>query len=79
LLDLQDEITALERELDDIDEDDFHDAPDRLRSREIDVDLAADEGTTRSRRVILREIKEKLMEYGASSFKSSNSVILIVE
>jgi hypothetical protein len=64
LLDLQDEITTLERELDDIDLDDVDEDPDRLRSRELDVDRAADEGTTRNRRVVLREIKDKLMEYG---------------
>ncbi|KAH7085930.1 hypothetical protein BKA63DRAFT_529459 [Paraphoma chrysanthemicola] len=63
LLDLQDEITSLERELDEIDLDDAEEDPDRLRSREIDVDRAADEGTSRNRRVILREIKEKLIEY----------------
>ncbi|KAL5375338.1 hypothetical protein DPSP01_011248 [Paraphaeosphaeria sporulosa] len=63
LLDLQDEITTLEKELDDIDWDDFDENPDRLRSREIDVAKAQDEGDTRNRRVILREIKAKLMEY----------------
>lgn len=63
LLDLQDEITTLERELDDIDWDDFDEEPERLRSREIDVAKAQDEGDTRNRRVILREIKAKLMEY----------------
>jgi hypothetical protein len=67
LLDLQDEITTLERELDDIDLDDADEYPDRLRSRELDVDRAANEGTTRNRRVILREIKDKLMEYGMST------------
>lgn len=68
LLDLQDEITSLERELDEIDLDDSEVDPDRLRSRELDVDRAADEGTLRNRRVILREIKEKLIEYGTSNF-----------
>ncbi|KAL5121026.1 hypothetical protein ACEQ8H_000875 [Pleosporales sp. CAS-2024a] len=63
LLDLQDEITMLERDLDDADEDDFHAKPDRLRSREMDVDLASEDGNPRSRRVILREIKDRLMEY----------------
>lgn len=63
LLDLQDEITMLEKELDEIDWDDFEAAPERLRSRETDVSMASSEGTTRTRRVILREIKEKLMEY----------------
>ncbi|KAH3906374.1 hypothetical protein HBI56_198060 [Parastagonospora nodorum] len=63
LLDLQDEITSLERELDDIDADDFEDKPQRLRSREVDVGEAIREGSMRNRRVILREIREKLMEY----------------
>lgn len=65
LLDLQDEITCLERELDEIDWDDFDDDPERLRSREVDVDKATTEGDARNRRVILREIKSKLMEYGS--------------
>ncbi|KAF2106419.1 hypothetical protein BDV96DRAFT_617408 [Lophiotrema nucula] len=63
LLDLQDEITTLERELDDIDWDDFDENPDRLMSREVDVAAADDEDGARNRRVILREIKAKLMEY----------------
>jgi hypothetical protein len=63
LLDLQDEITTLERELDEIDWDDHDDDPDRLRSREIDVAKASAEGDARTRRVILRELKTKLMEY----------------
>ncbi|KAF2252397.1 hypothetical protein BU26DRAFT_256403 [Trematosphaeria pertusa] len=63
LLDLQDEITTLEKELDEIDWDDFDDEPDRLRSRDIDVAKASQDGNARNRRVILREIKDKLMEY----------------
>lgn len=63
LLDLQDEIRNLEKELDDIDWDDFDDDPERLRSRETDVARAANEGDARNRRVILKEIKTKLMEY----------------
>ncbi|KAF2177833.1 hypothetical protein K469DRAFT_601520 [Zopfia rhizophila CBS 207.26] len=63
LLDMQDEITTLEKELDEIDWDDSDENADRLRSREIDVQLAEGEGEKRNRRVILREIKEKLMEY----------------
>ncbi|CAO2656429.1 Nn.00g052320.m01.CDS01 [Neocucurbitaria sp. VM-36] len=63
LLDLQDEITSLEKELDEMDWDDFDEEPDRLRSREIDVDRSDGENDTRNRRVILREIREKLMEY----------------
>jgi hypothetical protein len=64
LLDLQDEITTLEKELDEVDWDDFDEDPDRLRSREHDVSAAAADGPdTRSRRVILKDIKDKLMEY----------------
>ncbi|OAL46257.1 hypothetical protein IQ07DRAFT_201463 [Pyrenochaeta sp. DS3sAY3a] len=63
LLDLQDEITSLERELDEIDWDDFDEDPNRLRSREIDVDTADSGENSRTRRVILKEIREKLMEY----------------
>ncbi|KAL6707392.1 hypothetical protein ACN47E_004171 [Coniothyrium glycines] len=63
LLDLQDEITALEKELDEVDWDDSEDDPERLHSRETDVDRAASEGASRNRRVILREIRTKLMEY----------------
>jgi hypothetical protein len=61
LLDLQDEITCLEKELDEVDWDDEGD--DRLRSREIDVQKAEGEGDSRNRRQILAEIKTKLMEY----------------
>lgn len=61
LLDLQDEITCLEKELDDVDWDDEGD--NRLRSREIDVQKAEGEGDSRNRRQILAEIKAKLMEY----------------
>jgi hypothetical protein len=68
LLDLQDEITSLERELDDIDEDDECEDPDRLRSREIDEERSKNEGGRRNRRVVLREIKAKLMEYGELKF-----------
>jgi hypothetical protein len=70
LLDLQDEITNLERELDDIDLDDSDEDPDRLRSRELDVDRASDEGNKRNRRVVLREIKDRLMEYGTFIHRS---------
>jgi hypothetical protein len=68
LLDLQDGITSLERELDDIDEDDECEDPDRLRSREIDEERSRNEGGRRNRRVVLREIKAKLMEYGEPDF-----------
>ncbi|KAI4697883.1 uncharacterized protein J4E84_001017 [Alternaria hordeiaustralica] len=64
LLDLQDEITSLEKELDDIDWDDFDEEPSRLQSRQFDNSQPDGEGAPRSRRVILRDIKAKLMEYG---------------
>ena len=64
LLDLQDEITCLERELDDIDEVDDEVDPRRLKSRDYDIQQPTGEGADRSRRVILREIKAKLIEYG---------------
>ncbi|KAF2732830.1 hypothetical protein EJ04DRAFT_440336 [Polyplosphaeria fusca] len=63
LLDLQDEIRTLESELDEKDWDDFDENPDRLRSRDIDISKARTEGTARNRRVILAEIRTKLMEY----------------
>jgi hypothetical protein len=69
LLDLQDEITTLEKELDEVDWDDFDDDPDRLRSREIDVSKAGNESNTRNRRVILDEIRTKLLQYGAHNYK----------
>lgn len=63
LLDLQDEITSLEKLLDEVDGDDEFDAPDRLRSREIDIDKSIHDDNTHSRRVILAQIKNKLLEY----------------
>jgi preprotein translocase subunit SecG len=54
---------ALEKELDEVDWDDFDEHPDRLRSREIDVAKAAQEGDSRNRRVILGELRIKLLEY----------------
>lgn len=61
LLDLQDEIASLEKELDEIDWDDFDEDPNRLRSREFDK--ASDQNDGRSRAAILKEIRTKLMEY----------------
>lgn len=62
LLDLQDEITVLEKELDDLDWDDFDEDPNRPKYRE--VSEHAEENGGRTRRTVLREIKTKLMEYG---------------
>jgi hypothetical protein len=70
LLDLQDEITALEAELDDIDWRDHDEDEDRLKSRDFDVRQPDD---TRNRRVILREIKAKLMEYGTFLLSRSHT------
>lgn len=64
LLDLQDEITTLEKELDEKDMDDEDDAPHRLQSREVDEEQESNDGSERSRRVILREIRQRLVEYG---------------
>ncbi|KAF2714167.1 hypothetical protein K504DRAFT_498936 [Pleomassaria siparia CBS 279.74] len=63
LLDLQDEITCLEKELDELDWDDSSENPNRLRSREADVAEAENEPGQRNRRVLLGEIRIKLMEY----------------
>ncbi|KAF1839783.1 hypothetical protein BDW02DRAFT_10134 [Decorospora gaudefroyi] len=63
LLDLQDEITTLEKELDDVDLDDSSEDPDRLMSRDYDISQPVGEGEVRSRRVILGEIRTKLLEY----------------
>jgi hypothetical protein len=65
LLDLQSEITELEDELDHIDWDENDEDEDRPKCRATE----AAEGETedaRTRRVVLREIKTKLMEYGTS-------------
>lgn len=64
LLDLQDEITSLEAELDEIDLEDSFEDQRRLMSRDYDASQPHGEGAPRSRRVILREIKTKLLEYG---------------
>lgn len=64
LLDLQDQITCLEKELDEIDWEDHDEDADRLKSRDYDVQQPDGEGEPRTRRVILREIQSKLLEYG---------------
>ncbi|KAI0588054.1 hypothetical protein Alg130_01678 [Pyrenophora tritici-repentis] len=63
LLDLQDEITTLEKELDDIDWEDYEEDPRRLKSRDFDASQSDDKGEPRSRRVILREIRDRLKDY----------------
>ncbi|KAH7558292.1 hypothetical protein BM1_05564 [Bipolaris maydis] len=63
LLDLQDQITCLEKELDEIDWEDHDEDADRLKSRDYDVQQPDGEGEPRTRRVILREIQSKLLEY----------------
>lgn len=62
LLDLQDEITCLEKELDEIDWDDHDEDSNRLKSRDFDICQPTGDGA-RNRRIILGEIKSKLMEY----------------
>lgn len=69
LLDLQEEITTLESDLDELDLDDEQDAPERLQSREVDEERSANDTSSRTRRVILREIRLRLMEYGKSDTK----------
>lgn len=63
LLDLQDEITELEKELDQCDWDDHDENEDTPRFRQPCPDLAEGEEEPRNRRVVLREIKKLLMEY----------------
>lgn len=63
LLDLQDQITCLEKELDEIDWEDHDEDADRLKSRDYDTQQPDGEGEPRTRRVILREIQSKLLEY----------------
>jgi hypothetical protein len=70
LLDLQDEITTLEAELDEIDWRDHDEDEDRLKSRDFDVRQPDD---TRNRKVVFREIKAKLMEYGTSLVSHSRT------
>jgi hypothetical protein len=64
LLDLQDEITTLEKELDEKEWDDTEENEHCLKSRDTSA-TPTTTNTPRTRRVILREIKDKLMEYGA--------------
>ncbi|KAF3049244.1 hypothetical protein E8E11_008596 [Didymella keratinophila] len=54
-----DEITELEKELDNCDWDDFEEDPERPKARLV----GSDEEGERTRRTVLREIKTKLMEY----------------
>lgn len=61
LLDLQDDITNLEKDLDVIDFNDSREDSSRLSSCE--YDRTSDENDARTRRVILKEIRTKLMEY----------------
>lgn len=70
ILDLQDELTTLEKELDEF--DDYEEKPERLVSRSEDVhydeeDTRAGFGEQRTRRKVLSDIKVKLIEYGVSA------------
>lgn len=71
LLDLQDELALLEKELADLDWDDFEDNPQRLRSRELDVAGAVQDGNARTRRLVLADIKIKIAEYGRCAIQAS--------
>lgn len=65
LLGLQDQIVALERELDQNDSSDKENGlTSRLRSRARDEYIARREGEERSREQILDEIRIKLLQYG---------------
>jgi hypothetical protein len=67
LLDLQDEVATLERELDQFDKADRNGSSIRqrtLRSRAFDVRESKKQPDTRTRRDVLREIRTKLVEYG---------------
>ncbi|KAF2827613.1 hypothetical protein CC86DRAFT_369704 [Ophiobolus disseminans] len=63
LLDLQDEITSLEKQLDYMDEEDHEDDPARLQSRYVDIDRAVRDGRSPNRPEILRKIRAKLLDY----------------
>ncbi|KAJ4319369.1 hypothetical protein N0V94_003959 [Neodidymelliopsis sp. IMI 364377] len=65
LLDLQSEITELEDELDHIDWDENDEDEDRPKCRATEA-AEGEAEDARTRRVVLREIKAKLMEYGTS-------------
>lgn len=72
LLDLQDEITTLEKELDEVDWDDHDEDPDRLRTRDYDIENTNNSGSIRTRKVVMGEIKAKLLEYGMSTTLDSS-------
>ena len=65
ILDLQDELAALEKELDEKDDYDCDtdDGKRRLRSRDVDKHEPADDGL-RPRGEILSDLRKKLLEYG---------------
>lgn len=67
LLDLQDEVATLERELDEFDRADKKGHQRTLRSRAFDIREAKKQPDTRTRRDVLRDIRKKLIEYGSSS------------
>ncbi len=70
LLDLQDEVATLERELNDFDRADMNGTSTRqrtLRSRAFDIrESKKQPKDTRTRRHVLQEIRGKLVEYGQS-------------
>ncbi|KAL9053633.1 MAG: hypothetical protein Q9162_004661 [Coniocarpon cinnabarinum] len=74
LLNIQDEVRAFEKKLDDLDEIDGYNARgvrSRLNSRVKDVEIASQEGPD-SRQALLGRIKTKLLEYGSFSGSSDS-------
>lgn len=64
LLELQDEIRILERDLDDLDKMDHENKNDRrLKSRAVDIRDAKREGQQITRRTLIAEIRDKLVQY----------------
>jgi hypothetical protein len=75
LLGLQDRIVALERELDQKDDDDHTcDRRNRLESRARDAQIARREGEERSRDDILEDIRETLVKYDEMLVRSRDLV-----
>jgi hypothetical protein len=65
LLELQDEIRILERDLDDLDKMDHENKNyRRLKSRAVDIRDAKREGQQITRRTLIAEIRDKLVQYG---------------
>jgi hypothetical protein len=77
LLGLQDKIVALERELDEKDDDDHATGRDnRLKSRARDAQISRREGEERSRDEILEDIREALVKYDEMLVRSRDLISL---